>query len=192
MRLVKPLGKAILLFIFLAGPSIFSACTRCGSQSYHHKYQIQSLSIVNSAGTAIDSVFVKDSTYMILKWETVRIASSWPFRFDAGTLMACKPVMENSLSPGLDSVQLVSADSISSAYPVGMALNKIAFCNDFGGGEQSFEKLNQQQRFSYTSATDYYRFRILNKLPVSKLKVKILLWMKNGSKIGSQTFTVRF
>lgn len=118
--------KIFLIAFFILAPSIFSACFRC-PKTVNTKYKIQKIRLLGfSTGEKLDSLAYADSTGLLVKFDLQQIAPQHEFSF-GGSLMAKKEcAMGNKDFYSLiDSVALITNDSLSSVYPVGSSITHI-------------------------------------------------------------------
>lgn len=150
-----------------------------------------------STGEKLDSIAYADSTGLLVKFDLQQIAQH-EFSF-GGSLMAKKEcAMGNKDFYSLiDSVALITNDSISSVYPVGSSITHIGKIQSVTSkpyyGHIPLPTLNADTSFWKLIGPNHLLFFTVDKmLSVKRMPALLKMYFKDKSYVYSNSFIIRF
>ncbi len=179
-------------------PSIFSACFRC-PKAVNSKYKVQKLRLLRfSTAKLLDSIAYSDSTGLLVKFDLQQIAQIQDFSL-GGSLMAKKECVQGNKDfySLIDSVALITNDSVSSVYPVGSSITHIGKIQSVTSkpyyGHIPLPTLNADTSFWKLIGPNHLLFFTVDKmLSVKRMPALLKMYFKDKSYVYSNSFIIRF
>lgn len=181
------------IFLLLLLPSIISSCSKCGNGNDRFNYLITSASLSEKLGASSDSANWSDSMKIFLRLELLKVTSlNKDIIIGSGSLYACSPV-EPIFSPRIDSVSVLSDDSISSLYPAGKSLNHLFIVRNLRSSKMQLDSANKNKSWSILSPWQEISLQLkqkINSTPKHRIIAKI--YLANDKIIWTKPFWILF